>query len=399
MKKWTVAAILVLQGIGAAVWIKERTEPKEEIYLIERGRPGTGDREIFMEVWDGEQYFPVKLQIKERAYSQEELELAFDEGKKWLDGVWLGNNSSSSEVSKNLYLPTEIKDLGLNIEWVPESFRWIRSDGTITEEALSNAPLDTKITAVIRYGSEERSYEYDITIVEEEGGEKGIESVLQAALDDIQDRENTAENVRLPAEADGRSLLWYETEDKLWLRIFVLGNTLISVIYLWVREEKKRRQKMREEGLERDYPDIVYRMILLIGSGMTVRSAWSKTVEAYEERKKQGNIRWGYEEMLLSMREMNYGISERQAYENFGRRCGIQSYIRFASLLIQQVERGAKGMNRLMSQEVAESEIMRRENARKAAETAGAQLLFPMMLLMVTVFAVLLIPAFLSMNI
>jgi Tfp pilus assembly protein PilX len=47
---------------------------------------------------------------------------------------------------------------------------------------------------------------------------------------------------------------------------------------------------------------------------------------------------------------------------------------------------------------VAEAEIFRRGNARKRAEEAGTRLILPMVLMMMVVFAVLMIPAFLSMN-
>ena len=56
-------------------------------------------------------------------------------------------------------------------------------------------------------------------------------------------------------------------------------------------------------------------------------------------------------------------------------------------------------MNQLLMQEVMASEILRKENARKRAEEAGTKLLFPMVLLMAVVFAVLMIPAFLSISI
>ena len=103
-------------------------------------------------------------------------------------------------------------------------------------------------------------------------------------------------------------------------------------------------------------------------------------------------------EMEMAVREMNYGIPELKAYESFGKRCGTQGYIRLSSLLIQQVKRGARGMNQLLVQEVGEAEVLRRENARKSAEEAGTRLILPMILLMTVVFAVLMIPAFLSMN-
>ena len=73
--------------------------------------------------------------------------------------------------------------------------------------------------------------------------------------------------------------------------------------------------------------------------------------------------------------------------------------MRLSELLIQQVKRGARGMNQILMQEVTASEIIWRENSRKRAEEAGTKLLFPMVLLMTVVFAVLMIPAFLSISV
>lgn len=116
---------------------------------------------------------------------------------------------------------------------------------------------------------------------------------------------------------------------------------------------------------------------------MTVRAAWEKITSDYQRwRERTGKKRWGYEEMEMAVREMNYGIPELKAYESFGKRCGTQGYIRLSSLLIQQVKRGARGMNQLLVQEVGEAEVLRRENARKSAEEAGTRHVLPMILLM-----------------
>lgn len=131
-------------------------------------------------------------------------------------------------------------------------------------------------------------------------------------------------------------------------------------------------------------------MILLVSSGMTVRGAWEKMVQDYcRWRHSTGKRRWGYEEMENGLWEMNYGVPELTVYENFGSRCGTRGYIRFAALLIQQVRRGARGMNEILAREVGEAEVARRENGRKATEESASRLLFPMLLLMMVVFAVL----------
>lgn len=45
----------------------------------------------------------------------------------------------------NLYFPTEIETLGLAVRWETESYRWVQTDGIITDEAREMAPLDMTV--------------------------------------------------------------------------------------------------------------------------------------------------------------------------------------------------------------------------------------------------------------
>ena len=300
----------------------------------------------------------------------------------------------------NLYFPTEIETLGLAVRWETESYRWVQTDGIITDEAREMAPLDMTVRAVLSYGDKERTVDYPIRIITPEKDEKTVlqESVTKV-LEGLQSDQKTEAELILPENIGEMSLTWYDREKTIWPKVFVFGNICLILVYFCQEERRMQQFKDREDGLRQDYPEIVYRFVLLIGSGMTVRAAWEKITSDYQRwRERTGKKRWGYEEMEMAVREMNYGIPELKAYESFGKRCGTQGYIRLSSLLIQQVKRGARGMNQLLVQEVGEAEVLRRENARKSAEEAGTRLILPMILLMTVVFAVLMIPAFLSMN-
>lgn len=399
-KKWLLAGCLVVSGVAAAVWLKGYLEVQEPVRVLERNPPGGGDEEVQMELRTELGNFPVNFQLAERSYREEELEAVFERGVQWLDDVWLGENVSAEAVTDNLVFPTRIESLGLDIHWETENYRWIHTDGTLTAEARETAPLDTTVRAVLSYGDSEHIVDYPIRIVMPEMDAKtAFGDAVTEVLDHLQTEQKTASELALPEKIGDVSIRWYGRQNSIWSKIFIFGNICLLLLYFQQEERKFERMKAREEGLRRDYPEIVYRLVLLIGSGMTVRAAWEKVITDYQKwRERTGENRWGYEEMEMALREMNYGIPELKAYESFGKRCGTQGYIRLSSLLIQQVKRGARGMNSLLAQEVGEAEVLRRENARKSAEEAGTRLILPMILLMTVVFAVLMIPAFLSMN-
>lgn len=399
-KKWLLAGCIAVTGVTAVLWLKGYLEVKEPIRVLERNPPGMGDKEIQMEFQTEQGRFPVNLKLAERSYREDELETIFEQGRLWLDDVWLGENVSSQTVIYNLYFPTEIETLGLAVRWETESYRWVQTDGIITDEAREMAPLDMTVRAVLSYGDKERTVDYPIRIITPEKDEKTVlqESVTKV-LEGLQSDQKTEAELILPENIGEMSLTWYDREKTIWPKVFVFGNICLILVYFCQEERRMQQFKDREDGLRQDYPEIVYRFVLLIGSGMTVRAAWEKITSDYQRwRERTGKKRWGYEEMEMAVREMNYGIPELKAYESFGKRCGTQGYIRLSSLLIQQVKRGARGMNQLLVQEVGEAEALRRENARKSAEEAGTRLILPMILLMTVVFAVLMIPAFLSMN-
>lgn len=399
-KKWLAAGFIAVGGVTAAFWLRSRAAGNEPIRVLERNPPGKGDSEIHMEIQTGEESFPVDFLLRERQYTAEELESAFEQGKTWLDSVWLGDNLSAQNVTENLYFPTRIEELGLTVRWETESYRWIRTDGTVTEEAFGQAPLDTQVRAILCYGTEERQVDYPVRVIRLDGDERTMLKASVLELVEAKQAEQASEEVlTLPENVENVMLTWYEKKTPVWPKLFVFGNLCVILLYFSQEEKHIHQIKKREDELRKDYPEIVYRLVLMIGSGMTVRAAWEKLISDYQRwRSNTGKSRWGYEEMEMALREMNYGIPELKAYESFGKRCGTQGYIRLSSLLIQQVKRGARGMNQLLIQEVAEAEVLRRENARKSAEEAGNRLILPMILLMTVVFAVLMIPAFLTMN-
>ena len=392
---------MIVSLVTGILWFKEYIQTQEEIIVLARNPPGMGATEIQLEARTKEGSFPVNIQVQERVYTEEELEDVFKRGKEWLDSVWLGENTSSSHITKNLYFPTYIEELGLTVRWEVENNTWIRPDGTVIEDTILEKPNSIEVCAFVSYGKEERVYTYEIYLeTSESAEEKNIENEIVSQLKRLEDTNRTEEEIILPENFLGEQIQWYVKRPTLWPKIFLFGNMIVVLLYFTKEERKMQQLKDRDKALGLDYPDIVYRMVLLVGAGMTIKNAWEKLTEEYEREKNlTGKIRWGYEEMETTLREMNYGIAEIKAYENFGNRCGNQNYIRLSALLVQHVKRGAKGMNQLIMQEVREAEILWRENSRKRAEEAGTKLLFPMILLMSVVFAVLMIPAFLSVSI
>ena len=109
------------------------------------------------------------------------------------------------------------------------------------------------------------------------------------------------------------------------------------------------------------------------------------------------SLMYVYEELGVAMRQMHDGVSETKAVECFGRRCLLQQYLRFCSLITQNMKKGAEGMLAILETEAMDSLERRKEHALQLGEKAGTRLLFPMMLMLLIVMGIIMVPAFMTM--
>ena len=139
-------------------------------------------------------------------------------------------------------------------------------------------------------------------------------------------------------------------------------------------------------------------IIVSIMGIIVVRNAWEKLVQDYQEmRHKGGEMQYAYEEMKITMQELKNGIVETEAYEHFGRRTKVLAYMRFGSLLAQNVKKGSKGLMDLLEREGQNAYEERKQTAKRLGEEAGTKLLFPMMLYLLIVLAIVMVPAMMTM--
>lgn len=129
---------------------------------------------------------------------------------------------------------------------------------------------------------------------------------------------------------------------------------------------------------------------------MSMRRALQRMSENYESRKEYTGVRYAYEEIRITCLEMEQGISERTAYERLGERCGLLPYRTFSSLLVQNLQKGSMGMQKILREEAEKAQQQRRDQARILGEQASTKLLVPMILMLLVVFVILMVPAWLS---
>ena len=197
----------------------------------------------------------------------------------------------------------------------------------------------------------------------------------------------------LPDNWNGKSLTWTTPKDNTGNMMAALALiAAFSMIVFTAREEQKIRQK-RYEALMMEYPGMVMKFTLLVQAGMTVRNAFVKMAADYKKKKDK---KLAYEEILTACYEMESGVSEAEVYRRFGERCGHVKYKTFATLLVQNLQKGSRHMGEMLEKESVEAWDDRKRKARVLGEAATTKLLFPMVLMLMVVMAIVMLPAWLS---
>lgn len=206
----------------------------------------------------------------------------------------------------------------------------------------------------------------------------------------------------LPGEISGKACTWTRPRDKsgiLLAGLFLAGG--LAVMILSGREAQKK-ELMRHEQMLLDYPPIIMKFTLLIQAGMSVRRSFQKIASDYQaeagkpdtKRRKKLPVRHAYEEIVVVCNELDSGVSEAEAYRHFGERCGQIKYRTFSTLLVQNLQKGSRSLADILERESEAAWEERKRKARISGETASTKLLFPMILMLLVVMAVIMVPAF-----
>ena len=225
--------------------------------------------------------------------------------------------------------------------------------------------------------------------------EEQLEKTLREEIALYNEEINDPEYYYLPAKVDGKKLEWGTPADHTGSFLAALGLFAAVVIILKKERELQEQAIKRSEQLLLDYPGVIMKFTLLVQAGMTVRKAFQKMALDYK-RKVPEKSRYAYEEIIVTCNEMESGISEMEAYRRFGERCAQIKYKTFATLLIQNLQKGSKRLSDMLEKESLEAWDERKRKARVLGETAATKLLVPMIMMMTVVMAIIMIPAFLA---
>lgn len=381
-----------------AVFLLFRESGKEEDTRIWIERPESGTRKETVALLLEETSEEWTLEVESRERTEEEINMAFSETICILKEFFGVRGEEAADLSESVSLPQSIPETGVEIRWSSSDNDVVTKEGTVRREHLTEA-YEVQLQARMSFGEEEREHWFTVKVLPYEAGSK--EALLYGAQEELRVLEKSTsgeDGFYLPEAVGPVTIGRPEKSGSLW-GVLLVGLLFLPFLLIFSkRQEREKARKLRAEELLSEYPRLITKLTLYTGAGMSLRGSWERLGAEYRAKAESTGKKSAIgEEILMLVGELKNGTSEAKAYEAFGRRISLKPYLRCASLLVSQLQKGSGGLRKNLENEVQLAWEMHREQAAKKGEEAQTKLLFPMMGMLFLVMAVVMIPAFFTM--
>lgn len=367
-----------------------RAEAVTELPRPEAGEQSRRER-LLVETQEGELSYVVE--IPAGTYTEEAAEGLLLEAKELLPKLILGENASLEHVEEDLNLVTEIPGSPVAVRWSSDHPEYLQYDGALAEglpEEGAEVALEAELTC-----QKQTQYYCTTAVVFPPAKEKqSWRERIAAALQEANAEEN-AEVYYLPDYVDNATVVWRRPGDNpaLPAALLVLAGGVLLVAGR--RQKEKERLQERKKTLLLAYPELVSRMVLYLGAGLSVRQTFIR-MAASPSGGRQGRAL--QEELALTVQELLQGNGEIAAYQHFGERSGLSEYRALSTLLEQNVRKGNRELLPMLQIEARKAFKDRERQVKILGSEAGTKLLLPMVLLLMVVLLLVLFPAAVSLR-
>ena len=339
--------------------------------------------------------YEVDLTVPARVYSQEDADILFEQLSDDIDQILLNDNDSADHILYPLRFVTAVDGYPFTISWESSDYEIIDYDGAVNNLDMIKPQIVT-VTGDCLYQGKHRYLIRDLYVCPRElTEEERIHEEILSAVKKAESDSASDDHVTLPLSVSAGSLTWKENLSDISPMI-LMGVLLISVLIVPFRESEVNKQlKKRSRELLIEYPSFVSQLTLFLGAGLSVRNCLIGMGRKAASRKSGSNT-YLDKELIITSHEIEVGISESEAIEHFGKRCGTREYMRFSALLNQNMKKGSADLIAMLKEESDDAFVLRKNEARKLGEEASTKMLLPMVMMLTVVMIIIMVPAYMS---
>lgn len=389
----SIVVIIVSLMLGVAMGISQKTAKTENIKELKRDNSKMLTYEFVAEDEAGQQE-TIVVDINSKELTETETYEILKKTEKTLVNKVLGENKSTEKINKPLNLVSSIGD-GISVSWDISDNSIIGYDGEISDNVPEQGCI-VSITATMMLNNISTDYTFSVNVFPKEK-EQSLQNQIQKY---VNENNKYDEKVKLPETVNGQTVVYYPIMQEAQWWLIPIGIVAAVVIFILKDQDLKKEVKKRNYQLMLDYPEIVGKILLYYNAGLSVKSGVERIVGEYKKEKQKDKklYRYAYEELELSLTKMKSGVSEIEAINEYGNRCGLHCYIKFAGIIEQNLKRGSREVSYALKNELNSAMFERKNTALKEGSEISTKLLGPMIVMLVISIVIIMVPALWSMN-
>ena len=381
-KKIIEVAVVCILLLLLGAYMEFSSRSMDDKNRIIRGSPGSGRQEVELTLNAGEQLkdYDYQISVPAQCIDEKTAQSYFSRAEKEIDETFFPEGEEAAHVTEQVHMkPSYVKGL-VKADWTLDQYNAVDVDGTIREDQLD--PQGELVQASVALTCEKYREEYTFS--------------FQVYPKVMSQQEKVIHEIA--AEVEQQSTQEGERKQHLVWKILFFEVLVLFLMAGIVLERKRTADHIKKEQMKLDYAEVVSKLLILLGAGMSLKQAWNRISAQYSDKrqKKQIKERYIYEEMIITNHEILDGESERIAYQKFGERVDLGEYQRLIRILLQNLQTGSRGLCKLLEQESENALEERKALACKLGEEAGTKMLLPLMMMLGIVIAIIMIPAMLS---
>lgn len=398
MKKIQVLCVALGIMLGAAAELSARMSGTlEEGHFLMRNSYGQGEAGYQLAVKGLEDdEVPLELNVSPRVYTRDQAHHVYETVMDELPGYILGDNESLREVRRDLNLITSLNQYGVRLRWETGDPDLVDPFGAVNTDGLGEEGEEVYLSVRLTDGRWPEEYQISVRLKPPllSDAQQRMSEFMRLLVNE-DERQNVKERLELPLAFQGKALSYRMDRRSVFWQIAGLGAAAAFLLRVKEKSDVHKAQTRRKQQMMLDYSEVLSRLIIFLGAGMSIRTAWDKIGSDHQKMVEEGRRRprYIYEEMYETSRQMKGGVSEGRAFGEFGRRLGLQSYMKLTGLLEQNRKNGSKNLRDTLKIEMVEAFEQRKHQARRLGEEAGTKLLLPLFMLLSVVMIMIAVPA------
>lgn len=395
-KEWYLAVLIIVVGnlLGMGMAAVEKRSAKTD--YLERNPYGEGAYEETLQVeLEGKQE-EIQIYVEEQKYTEADKKRYLKEAEKELNTWFQRVCGDKGEIRQSLSFPDKLEQNPVTLSWSTSQPQILDWEGVLgTGVAPKREMVDLMCTITLE--EEMKIWQKEVRVYPPRRTEKeALQEEIQVRAEKLS--EENSKKMYLPETYQGEAVHYRRTAGNTGYLVCVLSVLLGFGIFPLKKERERQKEELRKKEMQRDYPDVLDKLVLFLQAGFSIRKAMEKLAIDYQRNRQKYHMkeRAAYEEIVKTCREMEGGVYEADAYERMGKRCKISQYKILSVLLVQNLRKGNQNILELLEREAASAGEERKREARVRGEEASVKLLLPMIMQLMVVLVILMVPAFLS---